>query len=99
MSFPSNAEEKQKDETLRNVLLNSLSIYQVKSRKEVFEVQKIAINILNGGDSFELTEEDITLLSRVLYQATIKQDEDEQAPGIYTSIVTSQALKALNITE
>lgn len=99
MSFPSDPEEAKKNETLSNVILNALTIYQVKNRREIFIVQNVAQKILNGGDTFELDEDDIAFLSRALYQATVKQDEKDQAPGIYTSVVMRQVFEALEIKE
>lgn len=92
------------DETVRNVLLNALSTYSTKDKKEILYVQAIA-NVILDGESIELKDKLHRFLIEVIYDQTYsKVDDDEgrkagKTKGIYFSWVMSQVLDELGIKE
>lgn len=98
-------------ESVGNVIINSLSAYEVADRKEVFLVNQVANWALSEPteeDGFgELKEKLYTfLIERVLPQATIRETIENETPGtenkkkgVYMPWVIAQVYDELGVTE
>lgn len=92
MSFPRNEAEKGAKETIANVLLNSLAVFPVREKKEVFLINSIANKILNEED---LTNSDKAFLEDVVYESTYQINEKGEKKGVYLPNVVAQVLEEL----
>lgn len=100
-SFPKNEEEKEKDETISNVLLSCLAAYPVRDKKEVFIVNHLANKILSAENGqIEFSESETKLLSDVLYDGTFKKNKKTgETEGVYLAPLVAQVFNALGIKE
>ncbi len=98
MSFPRSEEEKNSPETAQNVLLNALGTFPVRNKKEVFQIQEIAMMALKN-EGWELNDEQRKLVSDVLFEATYRVDEKGEHKGIYLPILVAQVLEELGINK
>lgn len=96
-------------ETVENVLINSISNYDVKNKKEVFELNALAQWVLDERqDKPALSERFKDFLSRdILPMATSRQEEitlqggesKTEQRGIYAAWIMVQVYQELGITE
>lgn len=100
-SFPLTEEERKKNETMTNVLLNCLSAYPVRQKKEIFLVNHIAQKIISAENGqLELPEDQRKLLVEIVLESTFQTEKDGgETKGVYTSALTGQVLKALGCEE
>lgn len=99
MSFPRSEEEKDSPETVQNVLLNALGTFPVRNKKEVFEIQELAMMALKKEGGTELSDQQKKLLSDVLFEATYRINEKGEHKGIYLPILVAQVLEELEINK
>lgn len=99
-SFPDEADTG-KPETVKNVLLNSLAVYPVRQKREIFLVNKLANDILNADNvPFEPSEIERNFLETVVFEATYRQEgEKNEVRGVYFPYLISQVLKELGVKE
>ena len=83
-------------ETLRNTLLNCLTNYVVKDKKEIFMVNATAQAIIGDEPTVELKDKLHKFLIDVVYAMTL-QDNGKEQSGLYYSWVTSQVLEELGV--
>lgn len=93
-SFPANDAEKAQDETVANVVLNSLAMYPVKERKEVFLVSLLAHAILEGRQEYR--DEEKELMVEALHESTYRETKDGPK-GIYMAHVIAQCLVEVGV--
>jgi hypothetical protein len=91
-------------DTVENVIMNCLTQYAVEDPKEVFDVQIAANFVLSEDPEKEFTDRIKNfLVKKVLPQATIRNEKDENGKtttkGVYTSWVIVQVLAELGVTE
>lgn len=98
-SFPRNEEEKAQKETVRNVLLNALSVYPVRNRKEIFFINNLAHKVLESKGELKATEKEKELLADVVVAATFQQDDKGATKGVYLPSVIAQVLEEIGIKE
>jgi hypothetical protein len=104
ISFPQSPEEKDKPETVGNVLLNCLAAFPVTERKQVFYVNTIASQILNAGDEgvIELNTVHKDFLKEAVFKALFRteiEDGVEVEKGVYLPSVVAQVFEELGVTE
>lgn len=104
MSFPQTPEEKDKPETVGNVLLNCLAAFPVTERKQIFYVNTIASHILNAGPDgmveFSTVHKDF--LKEAVFKATFRTETEDGAEvekGVYLPSVVAQVFEELGVTE
>lgn len=93
-------------ETVENVLINCLTNYAVKDKKEVFLVQSAALWVNSHEETKELITEKIKnfLGNKVLPQSTLRTEKDgdaeaEKKVGLYASWVMAQVYNELGIEQ
>lgn len=95
-SFPIDEKDKESDETIGNVILSILSVYETKNRKEVFYVNHVAQKVLASKDGqIELPEPYLTFLKEAVYEGTVREDKNGQTKGLYYAYMIAQVLEEL----
>lgn len=90
-------------ETIRNVLINSLSNYTIEDKKEVFLVHKTGAWLLDNSEE-EIPKEVLKFLTKsVLPEATSRIEEDKEGnkveKGIYKAWVIGKVYEELGVNE
>lgn len=103
-SFPKTEKEKEKKETVGNIILNCLAIYPVKVRRDIFSVNSIANKILVSGENNHLSFSQVELdfLKDVLFEGTFRtegQGEERKEKGLYLAISIGQVFEEIGIIE
>lgn len=84
------------DETVRNVIINCLSAYNIKDRKDILYINTIAPSIISEDETLELKDKLRKFLVEVLYDSINHQNEKTGAvDGIYTAWCISPCLEEL----
>ncbi len=97
-SFPQTEEDAKLPETLKNVLINVLSIASVRDRRETFYVNHIAAEIhkCETPEEFVLREPYLKFLKDACYEAIQQEDpKTGETRGVYMSHLMSQVLEEL----
>lgn len=84
------------DLTVKEVLLNSLTVYPIKRKSEVFEVNSLATTILDKATEF--SERETQLLKDSLHNATFRIENGEEK-GVYRAMVMGQVYEELGIKD
>lgn len=99
-TFAKDEEEAKQPETVANVLLNSLSAYPVRQKKEVFLLNHIASKILDAKEGqLELPEDQVKFLADVLFESTYQTDKKGEKKGVYFAPLIAQVLTAIGVNE
>jgi hypothetical protein len=99
--------EKLEKETVGNVILNCLSIYRCKDRKEGFYVNTIAQSVIAKGQNVELKDKFHEFLIELLDGSIMREKEtkDErgntrkETTGVYAGWVIAQVLDEMGLKE
>lgn len=84
-------------ETVKNVIINCLSNYPVKDRKEALFVNVVAQAIIGEDGEIDLKEKYKKFLVEVLYTMMAQVDDKGQQSGTYFSWVIVQVLDELGV--
>ncbi len=84
---------------MRNILLNALSVFPIRDRKQVFWVTSIAQKIIEGGENFELEYVYKSVLVEAVYESMIRKNDKGKLEGMYLPYAVAQVLEELGEKE
>lgn len=84
-------------ETVRDVILNCLSKYEIEDKREMFYTQTIAQQVLEADKEVDLKDNLRKFLVKVLEKSAIRKENDKTS-GVYYGWVIAQVLEELGET-
>jgi hypothetical protein len=99
--------EKLEKETIGNVIINCLSYYKCKDRKEGFYVNLVAQSVIAKGNAIELKDKLKEFLIDILDQSIMREKitkdekgiERKETIGLYVGWIIAQVLDELGVKE